>query len=540
MSKGINKYLFAQSTVVTTFLFLNFEKFAWMVFIALIMSILSCLFLYLKERDRFTFNTRKEQILLILVLISGLFSLIISTSILSGLILFFIPITVGAILIKRNEIRLNKVAIVINLFTHLICMGAFFTINFYFLRLSVFDIYFIFIFYCLILFIFYLKNWYLSSIEVRQIQQRKNEFQKEKLDLIQTMSKEKALASISSLISKLLMQNYSIKNYLVVWKDVYNPYILSCKGKFIDLRLTNKIIDELERDAHVFHYQNNEFDKFSFSKNNQTFGWMIVSKEKNSNLTPIEYESINELSSVIGEIIIENERLYDIKQESLKIESLSYDEYVNYEYLNRVQNFHKDFSFFIHDNVLQNILALKKLTESIETEHSETKKLILETFDTLNGIFRDKIFELYPSTIEKIPLSQSVQILCDKFNDEQDSISITFYCPKQTQLKKEEKFHIYRIIQELIINALKHSQATKVFVALIQNEIYIECIVQDNGIGFDYSEIKLREFENKHFGILSINQEINSLNGKMKVSPIKPHGTKFTITLPIAKEDINL
>ena len=101
----------------------------------------------------------------------------------------------------------------------------------------------------------------------------------------------------------------------------------------------------------------------------------------------MKHEEIYDLVGVAGKIIIENERLYDIKQESLKIESLSYDEYVNYEYLNMVQNFHKDFSFFIHDNVLQNILALKKLIESMSTENVETKKLVLETFDTLNKTY---------------------------------------------------------------------------------------------------------------------------------------------------------
>jgi signal transduction histidine kinase len=205
--------------------------------------------------------------------------------------------------------------------------------------------------------------------------------------------------------------------------------------------------------------------------------------------------------------------------------------------LNRVQNFHKDFSYFIHDNVLQNILALRKLTESVETENAETKKLILETVDNLNEIFRDKMFELYPSSIEQATFPQSIQLLCDKLNDEQSETRINFYCPTKTQLKKVEKFHIYRIIQELITNALKHSKASKITVSLIQNSHNIETIVQDNGIGFDYSQIKLRKFENMHFGLLSINQEIHSLNGKMTVTSVKPHGTKFTITFPIEKEE---
>ena len=539
ISNRINRILFIQSTIVAMLLLFNFEKFMWMVSTVLTFDIFGCLFLYYKGKDRLTIQTKKEQILLIRVLILALFSLIISTSILSGLILFFIPLTVGIILIKRNEIRPNKVTIVINLFTHFICIGVFFIINYYFLQLSIFDIYFISIFYGLILFIFHLKNWYLSSIEVRRIQQRKKEFQKEKIDLVQTISKEKTLSSVSTLISKILLQHYEIDSYLMVWKDQYQPYILSSSGELSKLILTNKMIDEFERNSNIFHYHNNEFRKFTFFEHNQILGWLLIDKRESFGLENMKHEEINDLVCVVGKLIIENERLYDVKQEALKIERLSYDEYVNYEYLNMVQNFHKDFSFFIHDNVLQNILALKKLIESMSTENIETKKLVLETFDTLNKTFRDKIFELYPSTIETAPLSQSIQILCDKFNEENKSIFVNFYCPQETHLKKEEKFHIYRIMQELITNALKHSQATKIFVTLIQNKFYIEGIVQDNGIGFDYSKIKLREFENKHFGILSINQEVHSLNGKMKVSSVNPHGTKFTITLPITKEDIS-
>jgi signal transduction histidine kinase len=537
ISNKINRILFIQSTIVAMLLLLNFEKFTWMVSAVLTLDMFGCLFLYYKGKDRLTIQTKKEQILLIRILFLALFSLIISTSILSGLTLFFVPLTVGIILIKRNEIHLNKVAIIINLFTHIICMGFFFIINFYFLRLSIFEISFISLFYCMILFILYLKNWYLSSIEIRRIQQRKKEFQKEKIDLVQTISKEKTLSSVSTLISKILLQHYAIDSYLMVWKDQYQPYILSSSGELSKLVLTNKSIDEFECNSNIFHYHNNKFRKFTFFENKQILGWLLIDKGESSDLTDMKHEEINDLVCVIGKIIIENERLYDVKQEALKIESLSYDEYVNYEYLNMVQNFHKDFSFFIHDNVLQNILALKKLIESMSTENIETKKLVLETFDVLNKTFRDKIFELYPSNIETAPLSQSIRILCDKFNEKQETIFVHFYCPQETHLKKEEKFHIYRIMQELITNALKHSQATKIFVALIQHEFYIEGIVQDDGIGFDYSKIKLREFENKHFGILSINQEVHSLNGKMKVSTVNPNGTKFTITLPITKED---
>ncbi|ECB9822773.1 ATP-binding protein [Listeria monocytogenes] len=548
--KLIDSGLFSYSLITVALLLINFEQFYYFILIEILLSILGCAILYWKEKDRLSTITRKEQTFMTKSLIISLSPFILSYSLLNNILptslkfysLFFIlliPVTVGVILIKRNAIRVNQSIIMTNLATHLFCVILFFSLSNYFFHVSIFVLYFIIVFYFIILYIFHLKNEYLNNLEIMKVKQAKKDYQKEKIELTQTITKEKTLSSISSLVSKLLIQNYGIKSYLVVWKDKYNPYILSSRGDFLGITLTSKIIEEINGESREFQYQHNQFDKFTFYKRNQVIGWLVVSKEQFSRLTVDEYKSINELVSVIGEIILENEKMYDIKQEARKIESLSYDEYVNYEYLNRVQNFHKDFSFFIHDNVLQNILALKNLTESLQTEQIEIKNLILETFDNLNKVFRDKIFELYPSTIEKVPLSQSIQTLCDKLNYEQDSVYIRLYCPNETCLKKEERFHVYRIIHELIVNALKHSQATEIIVALIQNETYFQSSIEDNGVGFDYSKIKLREFENKHFGILSINQEVNSLNGKMKIVPVEPSGTKFIITLPIAKENNN-
>ncbi|MBC2149775.1 sensor histidine kinase [Listeria booriae] len=548
--KLIEVGLFYYSFATATLLLINFEQFYYLILIEILLSILGCTILYWKEKDRLSTNTRKEQTFLTKSLIISLSPFILSYSLLNNILptflkfyslifILLIPVTVGVILIKRNAIRLNRSNIIANLATHIFCVSFFFILSNYFFHVSIFALYFIIMIYFIVLCIFHLKNGYLNNLEIMKVKQAKKDYQKERIELIQTITKEKTLSSISSLISKLLVQNYGIKSYLVVWKDKYNPYILSSRGYFSGITLTSKIIEGIKVDSREFQYQHNRCDKFTFYKKNQAVGWFVVSKEKFSKLSVDEYESINELVGVIGEIILENEKMYDIKQEAMKIESLSYDEYVNYEYLNRVQNFHKDFSFFIHDNVLQNILALKNLTESLQTEQIEIKNLILETFDNLNKVFRDKIFELYPSTIEKVPLSQSIRTLCDKLNYEQDAICIRFYCPNETCLKKEERFHVYRIIQELIVNALKHSQATEISVVLIQNETYFQSSIEDNGVGFDYSKIKLREYENKHFGILSINQEVNSLNGKMKIVPVEPSGTKFIITLPVTKEDNN-
>lgn len=549
LSKKLEKFLFIYSLFTFVLLSLSFESFYWLILLEIVLTILFCVYLYSKEKDRLSTKTRNEQTLLTKSLVLSLTPFVLSYSLFNSVLpddikvysLFFvllIPITVSIILIRRNNMRFNIEAIVVNILTHLFCFSLFFIVSHFFIDLSFFGLYYSIILYGVFLYTIQLKNWYLTNRELKKIQQIKTGYQKEKLNLVQSITKEKTLSSISTLINKLLMQNYGIFNYLVVWKDSHNPYILSCEGQLADISLTKPVVDSLEEHSNIFLFQCNEFSKYTFCKKNKILGWFILDKEENRILSLDENKTIDNLVEVIGEIILENERLYDIKQEASKIESLSYDEYVNFEYLNMVQNFHKDFSFFLHDNVLQNILALKKLTESLNTEQSETKQLMLKTFDDLNQIFRNKIFELYPSTIEKAPLSDSIKTLCTKLNEDQDSINISFYCPKDFWLKKEQKFHIYRIVQELLVNAIKHSQATEIKVSLIKSEHFVESIVQDNGIGFDLGKIKLREIENEHFGILSINQEVNSLNGQMTVSPVHPQGTIFKIVLPISQEEV--
>ena len=56
----------------------------------------------------------------------------------------------------------------------------------------------------------------------------------------------------------------------------------------------------------------------SLFENKQILGWLLIDREKDFDLASMKHEEIYDLVGVAGKIIIENERLYDIKQESLK------------------------------------------------------------------------------------------------------------------------------------------------------------------------------------------------------------------------------
>jgi len=96
-------------------------------------------------------------------------------------------------------------------------------------------------------------------------------------------------------------------------------------------------------------------------------------------------------------------------------------------------------------------------------------------------------------------------------------------------LRMEEKFEvaIYRIAQELVNNAIKHSEATLINVQVVQEATRINLVVQDNGIGFAAESIQA----GKTTGLASIRSRVESLNGQLDIFSKPGKGTEVQIDL---------
>jgi two-component system, chemotaxis family, CheB/CheR fusion protein len=84
---------------------------------------------------------------------------------------------------------------------------------------------------------------------------------------------------------------------------------------------------------------------------------------------------------------------------------------------------------------------------------------------------------------------------------------------------------LYRIIQELINNILKHSGASRAFIELVKDANQIMLKVKDNGKGFDYQKLE----KHRGLGLSSIRNRANLLGGTMKVDSKPGKGTLVTI-----------
>ncbi|WP_233266168.1 tetratricopeptide repeat-containing sensor histidine kinase [Myroides fluvii] len=93
----------------------------------------------------------------------------------------------------------------------------------------------------------------------------------------------------------------------------------------------------------------------------------------------------------------------------------------------------------------------------------------------------------------------------------------------------ETKMNIYRIIQESIQNIIKHAQATRAIISIVESTANYHIKIQDNGIGFKVSEVK------KGIGLKNIQYRVNQMNAILTINSSSKKGTILEVILSKAK-----
>ena len=98
------------------------------------------------------------------------------------------------------------------------------------------------------------------------------------------------------------------------------------------------------------------------------------------------------------------------------------------------------------------------------------------------------------------------------------------------RMENSLELSIFRMVQELVANAIKHAEATKVNIQLTQHEDTLNIIVEDNGKGFDRSKLD----KNKSgMGLTNIEKRVEHLEGNFTVDSIVGKGTAILIDIPV-------
>lgn len=134
--------------------------------------------------------------------------------------------------------------------------------------------------------------------------------------------------------------------------------------------------------------------------------------------------------------------------------------------------------------------------------------------------------ELMPSILEEFGLRAAIHEVCQQLNK-----GLSFQCQLKGfsyKLDKYMELAIYRTVQELMLNVVKHSKATRASTEVSINAAKVFIKVQDNGQGiFKSGESK------KGIGLASIRSKVKLLNGDVKIDSESGQGTTVIVHIPL-------
>ena len=190
----------------------------------------------------------------------------------------------------------------------------------------------------------------------------------------------------------------------------------------------------------------------------------------------------------------------------------------------------------LHDDISSKLIAVSlnlHLLNSDKTPEID-KKEILENIAAINNkaveTSRKIAHNLFPPVLEKFGLKAALDELTSDYNKTK-SVEITL----NSKLNFKEasttiQLQIFRIIQELINNSIKHGKSSQIDINFEEINLVKTCIYKDNGIGFDSKNLD----KAKGLGFSNIENRITNINGKYTI--VSEIGKGFQINFTFINE----
>lgn len=188
----------------------------------------------------------------------------------------------------------------------------------------------------------------------------------------------------------------------------------------------------------------------------------------------------------------------------------------------------------LHDNVIQRlalaVITLDQLRESLPLQpevHSKIDEIQTIISDASTEI-RALSHDLHPTRLEIIGLVPAMKGICREFS-ERFQIGITCNCQDvPAELPKELSFCLFRVLQEALHNAVKHSGAKQIWVSLRATATDIHLIVRDSGVGFDVRTASV----GRGLGLTSMRERVRLEHGTVVMKSKPGAGTIIHACIP--------
>lgn len=189
----------------------------------------------------------------------------------------------------------------------------------------------------------------------------------------------------------------------------------------------------------------------------------------------------------------------------------------------------------LHDDIVQRLALLSSDLDEVQQElpDSELRYRIGALHEEMAKISTDVqeiSHELHSSKLEFLGLTEAIRGFCRKVSQQQE-VEIKFTGKDlTTALSPEISLCLYRVLQEALHNAMKHSGARQFDIDLFEAPDSIHLTVHDAGVGFDPKAA----MHGRGLGLTSMQERMKLVNGKLSVTSKLGTGTTIHAWVPIS------
>jgi len=193
----------------------------------------------------------------------------------------------------------------------------------------------------------------------------------------------------------------------------------------------------------------------------------------------------------------------------------------------------------LHDSLGQTLsLVYIKLSSIInEDTNSKMKRTLQETSELLNkAITESRIltYDLSPPVLYELGLIPAFKWKLEQIEEKYKiKTMLTGESPK-ISIKKEFNIFLYRIVAELLNNAIKHARADLIELEVKKEKYFYYITVSDNGVGFK-KKLNKKATMKGGFGLMSITERLENIKGNLEIRSEPSKGTKAIVRIPVSE-----
>jgi signal transduction histidine kinase len=195
----------------------------------------------------------------------------------------------------------------------------------------------------------------------------------------------------------------------------------------------------------------------------------------------------------------------------------------------------------MHEHVIQDlgVSNMKLVLLAKQLANHECLPLVDEAHSLVEQSIKDSrslVFDLSSPILYDLGLEAAIKWLAEKTANKSSFSCHVHDDGKHKPLKKEIQVILYRAVHELLTNIIKHAKANEVNINIDRRDEYITICIQDDGIGFDFPQIKSNSVDTLHFGLYGIRERLDLMHGSLEINSLPGEGSEVTLTAPLESE----